>query len=129
MDGARERKLSVRLTAEERERLEQIIRNGSNSARRIMHARLLLMADKDHPLGRYKDAQIAKALRVHVNTVARTRRKFIRRGEKAAIDRNARATPPVPAKVDGALEAHLARCYMNGSATFSSTLLRARPIT
>src|ERR1700722_9145082 len=105
MEGTR--KLTVRLSAEERERLDQIVRNGSSSARRIMHARLLLMADQDHPLGRYKDAQIARALGVHVNTVARTRRKFIRRGERAAIDRKVRVMPPVPAKVDGMLEAHL----------------------
>lgn len=105
MDG--KRKLSVRLSAEERERLETLTRNGSNSAKRIMHARLLLMADKEHPQGRYKDAEIAKALGVHLNTIARTRRKFCRLGEQAAVDRKVRATPPVPAKVDGALEAHL----------------------
>jgi transposase len=105
MDG--KRKLSVRLSAEERERLETLTRNGSNSAKRIMHARLLLMADKDHPQGRYKDVEIAKALGVHVNTVARTRRKYCRKGEKAAVDRKVRDTPPVPAKVDGVLEARL----------------------
>jgi transposase len=105
MDGTR--KLSVRLSAEERQRLETLTRNGSNSAKRIMHARLLLMADREHPQGRYKDAEIAKALNVHVNTVSRTRRKFCQQGEKAAVDRKVRATPPVPAKVDGALEAQL----------------------
>jgi transposase len=97
----------VRLTAEERERLEELTRNGSSSAKRIMHARMLLMADQDHPNGRYRDAQIAAALGVHVNTVARTRCKFARQGERAAVDRKVRATPPVPAKVDGALEAQL----------------------
>jgi transposase len=105
MDG--KRKQSVRLIAEERERLETLSRNGSNSAKRIMHARLLLMADKDHPQGRYKDVEIAKALGIHVNTVARTRRQHCRKGEKAAIDRAVRATPPTPAIVDGALEAQL----------------------
>jgi transposase len=105
MDG--ERKLSVRLNAEERQRLETLTRNGTSSAKRIMHARLLLMADQDHPQGRYKDIQIAEALGVHVNTVARTRRKFCRKGEKAAIDRKVRLTPPVPAVMDGALEAQL----------------------
>lgn len=105
MDG--ERKHSVRLNAEERVRLETLTRNGQSSAKRIMHARLLLMADQDHPEGRYKDAQIAKALGIHVNTVARTRHKYCRQGEKAAIDRAIRATPPTPAIVDGALEAQL----------------------
>jgi transposase len=105
MDG--KRKLSVRLTAEEREQLENLTRNGSSSAKRIMRARVLLMADKDHPQGRYKDVEIAGALGVHVNTVARTRRKFCRQGRKAAVERKVRATPPVPAKVDGVLEAQL----------------------
>ena len=101
------RKEAVRLTAEERDRLEALTRNGSSSAKRIMHARVLLMADRDHPRGRYTDARIAAALGVHVNTVARTRRRFARQGERAAVDRKARAVPPVPAKVDGALEAQL----------------------
>jgi transposase len=105
MDG--KRKLTVRLNAEERERLQTLTGNGNTSAKRIMHARLLLMADKDHPQGRYKDVEIANALGIHVNTVARTRRKYCRQGEKAAIDRKVRATPPVEAIVDGALEAHL----------------------
>lgn len=105
MEG--ERKHSVRLSAEERERLQTLTRNGTSSAKRIMHARLLLMADQDHPEGRYKDAQIAKALGIHVNSVARVRYQFHHKGEKAAIDREARDTPPVPAIVDGALEAQL----------------------
>lgn len=105
MDGSR--KLSVRLSAEERERLEALTRVGKSSAKRIMHARILLMADQDHLQGRFKDVQIAAALGVHVNTVAKTRRKYCLKGEKAAIDRKVRDTPPVPAKVDGALEAHL----------------------
>jgi transposase len=105
MDG--ERKHSVRLSAGERDRLQTLTRNGTSSAKRIMHARLLLMADQDHPEGRHKDAQIAKALGIHVNSVARVRHQFRRKGEKAAIDREVRATPPTPAVVDGALEAQL----------------------
>jgi len=105
MDGARKR--AVRLTAEQRERLESLVRNGSSKAKRITHARILLMADADHPHGRYKDAQIAVALGVHVNTVARARGKFVRAGERAAVERKPRATPPVPPKLDGQAEAML----------------------
>jgi hypothetical protein len=105
MDGSR--KQAVRLGADERERLDALTRNGSTSAKRIMHARVLLMADQDHPNGRYTDAKIAAALGVHVNTVARTRRTFARQGERAAVDRKVRATPPVPATIDGAVEARL----------------------
>jgi hypothetical protein len=106
MDGAT-RKLEVRLTPEQRERLEDITRNGNNSAMRIMHARVLLMSDEDHPQGRYKDAQIGRHLGVCEKTVARVRQTFVRRGEAVALERKARAAPPVPPKLDGAAEALL----------------------
>jgi transposase len=105
MDGRR--KLAVRLTVEQRERLESLVGNGSSKAKRITHARILLMADEDHPQGRYKDVQIAAALGIHVNTVARARRKFIRQGETAAVERKVRLTPPTPPRLDGKSEAAL----------------------
>jgi hypothetical protein len=105
MDGAR--KQAVRLTEEQRGRLDGITRNGNNSAKRVMHARVLLMSDQDHPLGRYKDADIGRHLGVHEKTVARIRATFVRRGEAAALDRKVRQSPPVPPKIDGAAEAQL----------------------
>ena len=71
-----------------------------------MHARVLLMADAQHPLGRYTDEQIAAGLGLHVNTVARVRQAFAARGE-GSIDRRQRQSPPVAAKMDEAAEAHL----------------------
>ena len=76
MDG--QRKAVVQLTDELRQRLEDIVRNGHNSAKRIMHARMLLLSDQNHPLGRYTDEQIARQLGVHEKSVARTRRNFVR---------------------------------------------------
>jgi transposase len=105
MDGARKRK--VRLTGEQRERLEDITRNGNNSAKRIMHARVLLMSDEGHPLGRYKDADIARHLGVSERTVGRVRTTFVRHGESVALNRKVRESPPVPPKLDGAAEASL----------------------
>lgn len=105
MDGTR--KLAVRLTAEQRERLESIAGKGRSKAKRITHARILLMCDADHPQGRYKDAQIASALNVHLNTVARARHKFVRAGEQAAVERKPRLTPPIAPKLDGKAEATL----------------------
>ena len=106
MDGRRPKHVVV-LTPEARRRLESITRTGSSSARKILHARILLMADGDHPAGRYRDAQIAGALGVHGNTVARVRRAFAVAGERTALERKARLTPPVPPKLDGAKEAAL----------------------
>jgi hypothetical protein len=105
MDGSR--KLKVRLTDEQRQRLEGVTRNGNSPAKRIMHARVLLMSDECHPLGRYKDADIGRHLGVHEKTVARVRCTFARFGESVALERKVREAPPVPPKLDGAAEATL----------------------
>src|SRR5258705_11745241 len=95
MDGTTTtRKLEVRLTAEQRERLEDLTRNGHNSAKRIMHARVLLMSDADHPLGRYTDARIARHLAVSERTVGRVRTTFVRCGEAVRLGRKGGAWPP-----------------------------------
>ena len=108
MDGPRPRKYVVELKPEERRRLEDLVRNGSGApAKKVTHARVLLMADRDHPAGRYRDHQIARALGMHVNTVANVRKAFVLRGERPALDRKRREAPPVPPKLDGAAEAQL----------------------
>jgi len=101
------RKYTVHLTAEVRERLEAITRNGSAPAKKIQHARVLLLSDAQHPKGGYQDREIAALLGIHVNTVARVRTCFVQQGEAAALERKARATPPVPAKLGGHGEALL----------------------
>lgn len=107
MDGVKHKKYTVRLTAEARQRLEDITRNGSAPAKKIQHARVLLMSDADHPAGRYHDQQIAALLGLHFHTVARIRTRFVLQGEGPALERKGRATPPVPAKLDGHAEAQL----------------------
>ena len=106
MDGSN-RKHVVVLTPETRARLESIARNGSAPAKKIAHARVLLMSDQKHPAGRYHDDQIAAALGIHIHTVARIRTRFVLHGEGPALDRKPRATPPVPPKLDGRAEAML----------------------
>lgn len=101
------RKHTVCLTAEQRQRLESITRNGTAPAKKIQHARVLLLSDSDHPNGRYTDAQITLILGMHRNTVARVRIRFALEGEKPALDRKVRATPPIPPKLDGQAEATL----------------------
>jgi hypothetical protein len=105
MDGST--KFSVILDPQTRQRLENITRNGSASAKKIQHARVLLMSDQDHALGRYTDQQIGRILGLHVNTVARVGKNFVLRGEGPALDRKFRLTPPVAPKLDGAKEAQL----------------------
>jgi hypothetical protein len=105
--SAKPGKVCVRLRPDQRTQLEQITRNGHSSAKRIQHARVLLMADQEHPLGRYTDEQISRALSVHVKTVSRIRKAFVGSGLAPAIERRQRTTPPVPPKLDGKAEARL----------------------
>lgn len=101
------RKRKVCLTVEQRQRLEAITRNGTAPAKKIRHARVLLLSDSHHPNGRYPDAQIASILGMHHNTVARIRTRFVLFGEGPALERKVRATPPTPPKLDGQAEATL----------------------
>jgi hypothetical protein len=105
MDGSG--KYIVELSAQSRQRLESLTRNGSAPAKKIMHARVLLMSDQHHPAGRYHDQQIAQTLSIHINTVARIRKLYVQQGEAPALCRKPRATPPVAPKVDGHVEAQL----------------------
>jgi hypothetical protein len=122
------RKYAVVLTPETRQRLESITRNGRAPAKKIQHARILLMSDTHHPAGRYHDAQIAAILGMHVNTVARIRKRFVCEGEGPALDRKKRRTPPIPPKLDGRAEAMLvALCCSDppaGRARWSLRLLQ-----
>jgi transposase len=87
--------------------LDDITRNGKAPAKKIRHARVLLLSDRDGPDGKRTDAAIADALGMHVNTVARVRKRFVTEGERPSLERKPRQTPPVPPKIDGRVEAHL----------------------
>jgi hypothetical protein len=97
----------VVLTADQRQRLDAITRVGSAPVNKVRHANVLLLADRNRPDGGWTDVQIAEALGMHVNTVAKVRKRFAAEGETPALDRKPRAQPPVPPKVDGRVEAHL----------------------
>lgn len=104
----RGRRDKVYLTVEDRENLEQISRNGYAPAKKILHARILLMCDEGKNSKRtWTDEEIAEALQVHRNTVGRIRHRFLQKGEKPALERQLRKTPPTPPKVDGSSEAHI----------------------
>ncbi len=100
-------KYTVILPAQTRRRLETLTRNGHAPAKKMLHARVLLMSDAHHPAGRYHDREIAAILGLHVNTVARIRSRFVVQGEGPALERKVRVTPPTPPKLDGRAEAWL----------------------
>jgi transposase len=118
-------KHEIHLTKEQRQRFLDVTRNGSAAARKIAHARVLLLSDRDHPDGQRTDEYIAKALDLHVNTVKRVRKRFVQEGEGPALQRKLRPAPPP--KIDGRVEAHLvATCCSTppeGRARWTLTLL------
>lgn len=97
----------VRLTDEQRERLEQLTRTGKAPVGKVRHARVLLLSDRDRPDGPLTRDVIADALGLHVNTVDRLRKRFALEGEEPALSRKVPAAPPNPPKLDGRAEAHL----------------------
>lgn len=74
-------KYFVELTAEEREQLVNITRQGRQPARMVKRANILLMADEWH----HSDAEIADALSAGTSTVFRVRRDFVEHGLDVAL--------------------------------------------
>jgi len=69
------KKYLVDLAADERESLRQLIRRGKHSSRKVTRARILLLAADGST-----DEQIVAALSYGINTVERTRHRFVEEG-------------------------------------------------
>jgi transposase len=99
-------KYHVTLTEEERTRLEALTQRGRVAARTLTHAWILLKADTGAAGPAWSDAQIRTAFGVGWSTIARVRRALVEEGVDAALYPR-RPAPRLPAKIDGANEAHL----------------------
>lgn len=101
------KKYVVKLSDEERERLNALIRTGKHRAGQLMKARILLKADASEDGEGWSDSQIASALDTTVNTVARTRQRLVERGFEAALTHTHSPASARPRIFDGAAEAKL----------------------
>jgi transposase len=101
------KKYVVKLSEDERDQLNEMIRKGKSSARRLMKARILLKADVSEAGEGWSDSRIIKALETSATTVYRTRQQLVEEGFEAALSRKQRAQPPVPRIFDGEKEAQL----------------------
>ena len=98
-------KYRVTLTAQERLGLEQLISTGKAAARRLMHARILLLADTS---GRDEaDEAIVDAIGCSLRTVSRVRQQFVTCGSDAAIARRLQPARPEKLKIKGNVEQRL----------------------
>ena len=101
------KKYVVRLSGEEREQLEGLIRKGKSPAQRLLKARILLKADVSEAGEGWSDSQIAEALDTSVDTVARTRQRLVEEGFEAALAYKYSPASARPHIFDGAAEAKL----------------------
>ena len=122
-------KYIVRLTAEERTELEDLIRTGKRAASVLIHARILLKADVGAGGPGWDDERIAEAVECGASTVYRVRQALVEEGLPAALFRK-KPTGRQYRKLDGAQEAHLIALACGappeGRATWTLRLLADR---
>jgi len=99
-------KYRVTLTAEERADLEQLVSSGKAAARKLTHARILLLADDS--LGNERpDEQIVASLGTSLRTVSRVRQQLVTEGVDIAILRRRQPLRPDKIKIKGDVEQRL----------------------
>jgi hypothetical protein len=101
------KKYVVRLSAEEREQLQALVRKGKASARRLLKARILLKADVSEGGPGWSDSKIIAALDTSVSMLYRVRKQLVEEGFEEVLSRKQRATPAVARIFDGEKEAKL----------------------
>ena len=101
------KKYVVRLSGEEREHLEALIRKGKDPAQRLLKARILLKADVSEAGEGWSDGRIIEALETSASMVCRVRKQLVEEGFEAVLGRKQRATPAVARIFDGEKEAKL----------------------
>ena len=98
------KKYVVRLSAEERERLEALVRAGKSPTQLLTRARILLKADVSEA---GEGWSIAAALDTSINNVARTRQQLVEEGFESMLKRKYNPNSARPRIFDGAAEAKL----------------------
>src|SRR5216110_4087774 len=101
------KKYVVRLSGEERERLETLIRKGNSPAKRLLKARILLKADVSEAGEGWSDRAIIAALDTSASMIYRLRKQLVEEGFEAVLSRKRRACPAVARIFDGEKEAKL----------------------
>lgn len=96
----------VTLTPTERDQLRRLLAAGTESVRKLTHARILLKADQGPDGPGWVDAAVAAAVEVSQPTISRVRQQYVEQGLEAALNRRA-PTRTYVRKLDGAQEARL----------------------
>ena len=95
----------VRLSDEERDRCQQVIKTLKGPSQKVRRAHILLKADADGP--GWPDAKIAEAFNCRARTIENLRKRLVLEGFEPALEGKQRQSPPPPPKLDGEAEAKL----------------------
>ena len=95
------KKYIVTLTVDEQEKLVKLVSSGTEKARRLTHARILLKANEG-----WQDAEICKALDVSIPTIERIRKRCVFEGFEASL-KPRRLKRQYSRKLDGEQEARV----------------------
>jgi transposase len=99
-------KYFTKLTAEERQQLEQLLSSGIAPARTLTHARILLKSDCSEQGANWSYRRICEAFDVAPLTVANVRKRFAEEGLAKALNRK-KPDREYEHCLDGEAEAHL----------------------
>ena len=100
------KKYRVFLNGKKRSDLGRLVSAGTDKARKLTRARILLLADESPRGQSKKDKEITEVLGVSARTVAATRQRFVEEGIQGAL--NEKPRPGRPPKFTGRDEAVLA---------------------
>ena len=124
------KKYIVRLSVEESDVCQEIVKRLKGTSEKVRRAQILLKADADGP--HWADPRIADAFSMHLNTVAGIRKRWVEQGLDAALNRKPQAWPSRTPKLDGAGEARVLAVSCStpppGQARWSLRLLADRVV-
>ena len=102
------KKNEVKLTAEQRNELENFSKTGVHSAKLIKRAEIILLLDTTDSGKAVTFEEISRRFNVSVTTITKVKKDFLAEDDvKAFLKRKKRVTPPVGPKVTGEVEARI----------------------
>lgn len=100
------KKYSIILSETERKKLIKVVKNGTSSAKSILHANIILSLDESISKPQ-TFTQIALAFNTTTTTITTVKKEYCEKGIDDAINRKKRITPPVNPKITGEVEAKI----------------------
>jgi hypothetical protein len=101
------KKYVVKLTAEERGQLEQLVKKGNAAGWKVQRAQALLQGDQGPDGPGWTDERVAEAYHCTPRSLESWRQQAVEAGPLSLLERQPRLRPPVTPKLDGEKEARL----------------------